>query len=507
MEVTAFYKNRDPTMIVRKRKDNDKDFKDVAVVSPRNRPVPILFDADDFYAMRRNYPDRSFHMDSKGYATMGGTSCHRTVMTSHSHMTPDDEKNTADHINQVRNDNRRDNLRWATISEQMYNRSVRNRSEYPEICDALGVEMLPRSIRWDETEKKFTCKDHPLYKIAQENGISICTSGTKSENVSLLNKFRSVLEVLLAMFSTLGEHGVDISDELKDTRVTLAQDYNDIVRFAHLQDPAHFPDGPYADIAMLKNIAQRDVMYYRSILDALPPLQEGESTGGPKSVPVSFLSNRDLDAVASFKGDEPHPFVWDAKHNSVLERLTVDKDGRIHLSEPTRNLLNLHWWPMSKIHLYDVVYHVLENNPVTPGFTVVPYNQIKRDVRYENLVYVRGEPKNYKPPTPVQIRANVDIGMPFLPRGVTIFRPDAERQPTRFEFHVRVPMSFLPENGSAPPNSREVRPIKRVAYTDNARTVFDNTVLPSLRDADPQFDAKNAKYQRLIEEYYVLARM
>lgn len=513
MQALQYTLSPNPTIIVRAPSTGDS-VRDIAVVACNplsNENVPfriMLLDASDFRELCDRNSRTSFHLNTVGYVTKDGRLCHRSVMN----LTPsstDYESLSVDHIDRIRCDNRRENLRPATQSDQNLNQFPRSdRRSYDELCRALGIDHLPRSIRWDGGEEKFTCKDHPLYDIARRNGIRVDPSGTKSERVSLVNKFRSCLEAAIRMFTTLEENGVDFADPLDDVRVRLANEYNAIVRFAHEQDPRNFPDGPYADVSKLRGSCQRDSTYYRSFLEALPPLQESESMGGPRELSAQCFLNPRLDAVACFKGDlESYPFVWDVRHNDVLETLTIDRgDGRVHLANNVRDALDLHWWKSSRIHLTELVYHVLERRPVSSGFTVVPFNQIRKDVRVENLYYVRGEPKNFKPSVPVQEKIkDIDIGYPFLPRGVTIFVPDAVKHPDRFEFHVRAASSFLREDGSSPPGSRDFKVVRKTAYKDNARQVFQDTVLPLLQEADPCFTAKNEKYQRLLTEYHEMA--
>lgn len=264
--------------------------------------------------------------------------------------------------------------------------------------------------------------------------------------------------------------------------------------------------GLYGDV----DVTDGDI---RTVLDSLPPLSPGESMGGPRCLESDMVLHEDLQAVACFKGGgggDGTPMVWDTRHHDALKNVTIDRgDLRIHLTTALRGLWDLHVsrWPSKKIHAFELIYHVLERNPVRPGFVVVPYNLTKKDMRVANMRYLRGDLKNFKPPTPFPERSPVDIGMPFLPRGVSVFVPDPQNRPDRIEFHVRPGASFLRTDGTPPPAAADKKPKKFVAYksNDNCKRPFDDFVLPLLTEADPEFPQKNAEYQRLLDEYHRLA--
>lgn len=468
----------------------------------------MLVDAD--------YPERlyrnRFTVDANGYVPAVHQSLVRVRERSLS----------VDHIDRIRLDNRRKNLREATQSEQIFNQRQRaDRSDYADVCSTLGICEMPRYFRWDGVENKFSFKDHPLAKAAARRGIHVNTSGTKSESVSFLNKFRSALLAALEMFQKMSNYDdMDVADELYHFRIRLALEYNDAVRTAHRYKPDVFPDGPYADMDSYTASKWREVESIRSVLDVLPPMRPDETLGGPRCLEQDVFVDEDgTQAVACFKGADAdgeddawssYPIVWDIKHHDALRDLTIDRgDLRIHLTTPLRQRFGLDTtrFPGRKMHAFDLVYHVLENQPARPGFVVVPYNQIKRDLRVANLCYVRGESKNFKPSTPVQEPSPVDIGMPFLPRGVSVFFPDAATNPDRFEFHVRPTKSFLRTDGAPPAEAADKKPKRFTAYKSNgnAKRVFDNVVQPLLREADPEYPQKNAAYQKLLVEYHALA--
>jgi hypothetical protein len=107
------------------------------------------------------------------------------IKSVHQHImgNPIEEGLNIDHINWRRNDNRRENLRFATMSQQNSNRATRvDKVDPPEIIKNLGITKLPRYMRWDEGEKKFRV-EIPNYK----------NSATKAKNVSIINRFRDAV--------------------------------------------------------------------------------------------------------------------------------------------------------------------------------------------------------------------------------------------------------------------------------------------------------------------------
>lgn len=445
---------------------------------------------------------RSISVDDRGY-----TSRHREILP----LDVDEQALTRDHIDRVRVDNRSKNLRPATRALQNQNtgfRSDRPEGAYAALCAQLGladygIRDLPRFFRWDNREQKFSFKDHPVVKIAWAHGVDVNCSGSKSAAASPLNKFRSALLRILRAFDHVQEAGLDVSDADDEQRVSLASEYNDAVRAAHLYAPDRFPDGPYANLRSLKNCAQRDTALYRHLLEKLPPLQPGEAMDGPVNLPAYMHYVPELDVVVCYKGPG-NPFVWDAKHHHVMGDVTIDPgDGRIHLSPELRARLGLEDWPGTRIHATQLVYHVLEGHPVVPGFTVVPFATVRKDLRSVNLAHVRGQGSNFqsRAMSPEQLRPFVDIGYEFYPRGVSVSIAHSQRSrnpPDVFTFVINPSSSFLPTNEN---ETRDSKKRRHTAHAGTARRDFETTVLPLLLRINPRFHEFNAKYQRLLSEY------
>jgi hypothetical protein len=130
------------------------------------------------------------------YANIGN----KKQISMHVFIMKDSVENTdntlsVDHINYFKTFNVRENLRYATINQQISNRDTRKDKVGPpkELVD-IGVTSLPKHVRYDKTENKFVIeRKHP--GIEYVDG-SFNYSGTKSTNVSIIYKFYDILKKL-----------------------------------------------------------------------------------------------------------------------------------------------------------------------------------------------------------------------------------------------------------------------------------------------------------------------
>jgi hypothetical protein len=149
---------------------------------------PIIYDYDKDSVVS----EYSWFIMSQGYAYSSAQTMHTLVWGDY------DTSNriSLDHINNIKVDNRIRNLRLATQSMQNSNRPSRcDKMPPPQELQDLGIDELPRHIRWEHNEKKFIIEKHPtLLKRVQDGLIKKpYMSCTKSTKLSIVEKFQDAL--------------------------------------------------------------------------------------------------------------------------------------------------------------------------------------------------------------------------------------------------------------------------------------------------------------------------
>ena len=138
----------------------------------------------------------------------------------------------------------------------------------------------------------------------------------------------------------------------------------------------------------------------------------------------------DLDAVARVAAGKPTT-LYDSKYHDVLSKLNWDpEDMRLATSPALRAVYPRSFPPgVAKEFIASFVARELAGVQVdTETQSVVPFNQIRFDIRESNLLIANGTGKNYKapktlkPPEGVVIRFGDDPDevVEYLPRGVTM---------------------------------------------------------------------------------------
>lgn len=456
----------------------------VAVKGPSGAIVPTLVDVAEYDSHDAGH---SWYVQSNGYVY---SRLQGQLAPLHVRLVQDvPPGRSIDHINRVKTDNRRANLRVVDQAAQNANRADRaDRINPPDELVALGISRLPRYMRWDNSEAKFTCAGHPFASFGP-------LTGTKSAAVSLVDKFRDCLQKLVHAYDAHGAYTEQVNKDAKD-RVRLASEYNELVRFAHTTDPGIFPDGPYVEIDDLED----EPSYCRKILGMLPAPVEGAILHGPRNGAVEWRAFPDEGVIAQIKASSSGVAVtmFDLRLASAVETLPLwDTTGASPCLPVTTGLARQHPSLVGhrKVQLADFVWHVLLGHPAPPpGFVVVPLNYQQYDLRAENLVLAEGATgKEYRRPKDVKpaeiLRPAMDAhGMTFMPRGVTM---SADRGSYRFQFG-----KGSPAYGTSP-----IAAGKTAASV--ARAFFER-VLPKMRDADPEFEGKNAAYQRMSSTYAVI---
>lgn len=446
------------------------------VVMITNKNEPIIMDIEYY---ENDMP--SIYYDAQGY------SCMRTdnkCISLHQHiMSTAPEGKNIDHINWQKNDNRKENLRFTTMSEQNSNRGTRSDKidPFPELIE-LGIFKLPRRIRWDAPEKKY------VYEYKKKS-----FSGTKSSKVTKVNKFRDILTKLITQLEE-NEDEDDSAFVMKRTK--LADEYNKIMQAAHHYNPDLFPEGPYIDLESICS----ELTYCKKCLEKLPEIKKGEILHGNLNVKKEDITTIDTEEevyIYTKKYDNETKIVlFDKKYKDQVDKLpNIDLSGNSPILISTQAIKNLFpdyisdadYKKKKKIPMKDIVWSVYMNKgPIPEDHCIMPINYQHNDLREENLAILPGTAKNYKAPTNYLIVPDgIDIGMKFLPKGVTISE-NSKSKSSPLELHARLPD----------------KTIKR-AYcsTETAKTVYTTQIVPFLIKANPNFEEDNAKYQKILDEY------
>lgn len=422
---------------------------------------------------------------------------------------------TVDHINRVKCDNRRKNLRPALQSEQNENRDTRNDKRAPpqELLD-IGISTLPRGVRWDYSEARFTGSDIAILRdLRQATGRAYDAHGTKSARCNMLQKFASCLSAVkhaLDAYATSFPDRREVAEMFNTERVQLLDSFKEIATFCHTERPAFF-DAPALSVGSDDTSRMNFVEYVDFLLAEVClvlgiPVMQAATLGGPMNQPVTLIVpvqvlDRAPEYVVRWKSDakgERTFVVLDAKYTNVWEMVNSKgaplvnwdaHDQRMHVYPELRDrfpLIGRILGDVSKFLLSEFVFHVLEGNPKHAGHVVVAFNQQRNDVRAANLLELPGEAKNYKAAT-VTPPDGMDIGMPYLPRGVSI---SADR--SAYLFVVSTDKKH------------------KIGFrADTAAKKFKAEVLPMLyahHGGEEAWNSRNMMYQKITKEYFEAAR-
>ena len=455
---------RNPTIFLIDQ-NTGKEYAVILANAPENGLKTVIIDQRDFDAHMS-----TIYIQSNGYpyfrrVSDGVCVTHHSFIMDNMNDNPIPEGNSIDHINWQKTDNRRENLRMASQAVQNSNRTQRmdKQPPPPEIL-ALGIVNLPRLVRWEIGEKKFVI-DLPE-KI----------SGTKSAAVTVVNKFRDIVQKLIAHFHLENMEDTSVSHT---HRIKLADEYNQIVRTAHVAAPDVFPDGPYANLTDM----WAPLEYANLCLSKLPPVLPGEVLHGPLNQQQRIVHVPTLNAVAIVKGE--CVVLFDQEYRHIVTRLPAfGTDTNSFTNSPLLQSVfpGLDLGPITnpkgKVPAKELAWYALFGRPIPQGHCIVPLNYAQLDLRTINLQLLVGAGKNYKPPKTIEVPAEFDIGMRFWPKGVSL------------TYSKGLPSKFLitgnPDQSTKP---------STVAADFNAK------VMPILLKADPDWDVNNAQFQMVVGQY------
>jgi hypothetical protein len=191
---------------------------------------PLVYDLDDEIDLSQY--GTWFICSGNGYAqsTAQGSQTMHTIIAGLKGIVCNPGE-SIDHINSIKMDNRRVNLRSATQSQQNSNREARcdRKAVDPEL-KAIGVHVLPKFIRYDPSEEKFVIDGHPKLRddIVNKKRKTKQASATKAQDATLEEKFADAL----ARLEELDADDYPNKDEYQqfcEQRRVLKREYYDII--------------------------------------------------------------------------------------------------------------------------------------------------------------------------------------------------------------------------------------------------------------------------------------
>ena len=448
-------------------KDNISGRRFGVFLAPRkNEYLPVVIDADDFVFQRGKV-----HIQSNGYPYIHNNQKYRTHHSLIFGKVPVDY--TIDHINWIKTDNRRANLRAATMSEQNENRTSRCDMNAPlEELQQIGITHYPRGIRWEPTECKFM--------IDTSDGSAI--SSTKSTKVSTINKFRDILKKYITVSEPESTRLYFISERYK-----LAEEYNQILKAAHQFDP-EFPDGPYVDAANLMDKCN----YAKELLDKLPAVEATDILHGPLTQQQGHFHIPEISAFAIRKGD--NVIIFDNIYEKIIRALpNIDFSGGSPMIPASTTLQSMFPNAISqldvkakkKILVKELVWRGFFNKELIPDHTIVPINYQQTDLRAENLRLLPGGPKSYKGIVKFKVPDEALMDDRFFPNGISLNQGSASKV-NPWSLYYKTPSMEKRKNILCSPlNIQE-------AY-NKAKAIFAKEL--------PNFEEDNVIFQRLVSEY------
>jgi hypothetical protein len=207
---------------------NDKDYI-VGILLSNDEPVAFVFDADD----KDKVYGRSWHVSSNNYiASAEIYDGNRKQLFLHNLVSNRLDfpgkgvKESIDHINRIGFDNRKENLRLITQSEQNMNQTVRLRNiTLPEGCE-LVPEDIPRHIWYIKANGAHGDRFAIEFKTEK-----LCWKTTSSKKISLKEKLNQAKEKLQALYTEYPHLNPFNTDKL-ELEESLKHSYNRIIEMS-----------------------------------------------------------------------------------------------------------------------------------------------------------------------------------------------------------------------------------------------------------------------------------
>lgn len=175
---------------------DDKQY--IVIISEDNIDTPIVIDNSlEQVINSKKYTYSKF--TGYIYASSSNNTLHRIIAEKNGFDGLDNKSLSVDHINWFKLDNRSCNLRMATQSQQNSNRASRldKKKPHKDLIN-IGVDELPRHVRWDNSEQKFIIEKHPvlLQEVIEGLRRKPQLSGTKKQDLSIVEKYNDIIDKL-----------------------------------------------------------------------------------------------------------------------------------------------------------------------------------------------------------------------------------------------------------------------------------------------------------------------
>lgn len=201
----------------------------VGILSSNDEPIVFIFDDDD----KDKVIGRNWHVSSNNYIgsaeTVDGNRKQlflHNLVSNRLDFPGKGVRETIDHINRNGFDNRKENLRVITQSEQNMNQTKRERHiTLPEGC-GIDIEDIPRHIWYIKANGAHG--DRFAIEFKSEN---LCWKSTSSKKVSLQEKLEEAKNKLQELYSRYN-HLNPFSQEKLQKEQSLANSFNEIIDLA-----------------------------------------------------------------------------------------------------------------------------------------------------------------------------------------------------------------------------------------------------------------------------------
>lgn len=229
--------------------------------------VPIVYDYeyDNRVGMHSWHPHPAYAFSKKaGYM-------HRIIAEQMGITNEDNPNLSVDHINGCKLDNRKKNLRMATQSEQIVNRSTRSDKKPPcEELQAIGVKELPRYVRWDSTEQKFIIEKHPklMEEVASGNRKKATMSGSKSQKIIITEKYQDIIVRLEELDC---QYDSQFSKDFQQLKQKNLDEYNQICKCIEMYEGTYVENNEPVEAPLTTLVPSRRTANGKKSSSKLPP--------------------------------------------------------------------------------------------------------------------------------------------------------------------------------------------------------------------------------------------